>query len=100
MTADVAQEEFKDVLAWWKELLGAAVGQVDILAQSPTPSHCYTMLFLPRDKLRPADKAATSLPLVGLARSINKTQLTMGKVCSVYIPSPAAGTKSLYSGEL
>ena len=51
MTADVAQEEFKDVLAWWKELLGAAVGQVNILAQSPTPSHCYDMLFLPRSQL-------------------------------------------------
>ena len=27
----LAQEEFKDVLAWWKELLGAAVGQVSPL---------------------------------------------------------------------
>ncbi len=28
----LAQEEFKDVLAWWKELLGAAVGQVNSLS--------------------------------------------------------------------
>ena len=28
--AELAQEEFKDVLAWWKELLGAAVGQVTL----------------------------------------------------------------------
>ena len=36
MDADLAQEEFKDVLAWWKELLGGAVGQVKVSARLAT----------------------------------------------------------------
>ncbi len=55
--------------------------------------HCYYMLFLPKGKVRPADKlqmkAATILPLAGLARSKQDAMNRGHGAQYLYRPPPA-----------